>query len=164
MHCPKIMPALLAVGLFGLLTVSAPSIAEPLPSGFSIVTASQLEWNAIPDGLGAQAAIVQGDPSREGMYVVRVRFPAHVMDMPHVHSQDRYVTVLEGDWYVGTGPEFDPAKATRLAAGSHMFHPANGVHWDGSAGDKPTVVQIIGMGPVTNTPLNEDGPDWVIVK
>jgi Cupin len=65
------------------------------------------------------------------MYVVRVRFPPHGMDAPHWHPKARYVTVLDGTWYAGTGDTFDVTKAVPLKAGSFMLHPAKAVHWDG---------------------------------
>jgi len=37
-----------------------------------------------------------------------------------------------------------------MKAGSYVFHPANGHHFDGAKTDEVTV-QIIGMGPVTST-------------
>ena len=38
-------------------------------------------------------------------------------------------------------------------------HPANGVHWDG-AGEEEVIVQIVGIGPVTTTPVDAvDAPD-----
>lgn len=130
---------------------------------FARVQPAEVHWVDQPGGHGAQFAVVYGEPTRPGLYVVRVRFPAHWMDSPHSHDQDRYVTVLEGVWYAGTGPVFDPAKATPLPAGSFMFHPANGVHWDGSAGDAPVVVQIIGQGPVKTRDLDPKAPEWIEV-
>jgi hypothetical protein len=50
----------------------------------------------IPGGRGAQIATLAGDPDKPGFYVVRVKFPAHVMDLPHWHPNARYVTVLQG--------------------------------------------------------------------
>jgi hypothetical protein len=32
-----------------------------------------------------------------------------------------------------------------------MFHPAGGVHYDGSAGEEGATVQIVGMGPSKTT-------------
>jgi hypothetical protein len=63
----------------------------------------------IPDSHGAQEAVLLGDPEKPGMYVVRVKFPPHVMDSPHWHPNARYVTVLEGTWYAGTGTICDRA-------------------------------------------------------
>lgn len=150
----RLTGALLAVGALG---------AGAGAADFRIVPADQLVWRDMPGSHGVRAAAVYGDPSKPGIYVVRVRFPPHVMDRPHSHSQDRYVTVLEGRWAAGTGSRFDPAAATPLPAGSFMFHPAGGVHWDGSNSDSAAVVQIIGMGPVTSADVDPALESWVVV-
>jgi quercetin dioxygenase-like cupin family protein len=98
------------------------------------------------------------------MYVVRVKFPPHVMDAPHWHPNARYVTVLEGTWYAGTGNTFDVAKAVPLTAGSFMLHPAQAVHWDGSAGSEPVVVEIIGEGPAQTIQVDAKEPKWRVVS
>jgi len=149
----------------GLMIATGPSIhAEGPRADFATVTPEALVWIPIPDGLGAAYALVYGDPSKAGTYVIRVRFPAGVMDLPHSHSADRHVTVLEGVWYVGTGPDFDPALAVPLGAGAYMFHPAGGVHWDGAAGAEDAVVQIIGTGPVETLQEHKQSTGWVKVK
>ncbi len=134
--------------------------AAPAPE-FAIVKPDQIKWQPVPNSPGVMAAVIDGNPSQPGIYVIRVRFPPHVMDRPHQHSQDRYVTVLEGQWAAGTGPRFDPASATAMPAGSYMYHPAGGIHWDGSNSDEPAVVQIIGMGPVTSEDVDPTQPSWV---
>jgi quercetin dioxygenase-like cupin family protein len=144
---------------------NTPASAAPvLPPGFAIVQADDIKWSNVPNGRGVQIANVYGNSNKPGLYVVRVRFPPHVMDMPHFHSEDRHVTVIKGVWCAGTGPVFDPAKATRIKAGGYMFHPAKGVHWDGAATDEEAIVQIIGMGPVSTTQMHGAGPDWVEAK
>src|SRR5262249_6858102 len=110
-----------------------------------------LHWVDIPDAHGAQIATLVGNPDKPGPYVIRVRFPPHVMDRPHRHPKDRYVTVLSGTWYAGTGDTFDVARATPMRPGSFMLHPANASHWDGSATEEPVIVQITGEGPGTTT-------------
>jgi quercetin dioxygenase-like cupin family protein len=154
--------AALAAGL--ALLLGATAYAEGSPMNFATVAPEDLKWTPIPDGEGASFAVVYGDPEKAGTYVVRVRFPAGVMDMPHSHSADRHVTVLEGVWLAGTGKKFDPAAARPLGAGSYMFHPAGGIHWDGAAGDEDAVVQIIGTGPVETQQEHDGEADWVKVK
>ena len=144
----------LAIGAL-LLTTNATA------ADFLTVAPDKVVWRTIPDSHGVMAAVISGDPSQPGTYVIRVRFPPHVMDRPHSHSQDRHVTVLSGQWTAGTGPRFDPASATALPAGSYMFHPAGGVHWDGSNSDEAAVVQIIGIGPVTSDDIDKSQPSWV---
>jgi len=71
---------------------------------------------------------------------------------PHFHPNDRYIVVLQGTWWVGTGPEFDPAKTTPMPAGSFVTHFAKEVHWDG-AKDEDAVLLIMGEGPATANPF-----------
>jgi len=131
---------------------------------FEIVKSEAINWQPIPNGLGAKYAVLYGDPTQIGTYVIRVHFPAGIMDLPHSHSGDRHVTVIKGEWMVGTGLSFDPLKAKTLSAGSYMFHPADGVHWDGAAGDEDAIVQIIGNGPVTTEQNHDEAHNWVNVN
>jgi hypothetical protein len=55
------------------------------------------------------------------------------------------------------------ARAVPLKAGSFMLHPAKAVHWDGSAGSKPVIVQIIGEGPAQTVPVDPKRPMWMEV-
>jgi quercetin dioxygenase-like cupin family protein len=103
-----------------------------------------------PLGIGPEQAVLFGDPSKPGLYVIRVRFPPGAHSNPHFHSRDRHATVIKGVWWNGVGEELDFNKAIPMKAGSYVLHPANGVHWDG-AGDDEVVVQIIGEGPVETT-------------
>jgi quercetin dioxygenase-like cupin family protein len=135
----------------------------PSAASFARITPAEVRWQDIPGGLGAQKAIIAGDPDQPGLYVVRVRFPPHVMDLPHWHPHVRYVTVLKGTWYAGTGTTFDPQHAVPLEAGSVMVHPARAPHWDGAAGDEEAIVQIVGEGPGTSTPVDPHAPGWVRV-
>jgi len=118
----------------------------------------------VPGGHGAQLAILQGNPNKPGLYVIRAKFPPHVMDRPHWHPNARYVTVLQGTWYAGTGNVFDVKHAVPMPAGSFMLHPARAPHWDGSATDETVIVQITGYGPGTTTPVNPREPLWTEVS
>ena len=96
-----------------------------------------------------------GDPSQPGMYIVQNTFAPGRMSQPHFHDQDRYITVISGTWWVSLGPDadtVDPSKMIPMKAGSFVFHPAGGHHYDG-AKDEEAVVRIMGMGPVTTTRL-----------
>jgi quercetin dioxygenase-like cupin family protein len=128
---------------------------------FVRITPAEVQWRDIPESHGAQQAILVGDPDKPGMYVVRVKFPAHVMTAPHWHPNARYVTVLEGTWYAGIGESFDVAKAVPLKPGSFMLHPAKAVHWDGSAGNETVIVQIVGMGPTVGGRVDPEQPLWM---
>ncbi|MFF1832485.1 cupin domain-containing protein [Paenarthrobacter sp. NPDC058040] len=103
------------------------------------------EWTPAYE-YGINIMNVHGDPHEEGLYVIRIKWPANVMSLPHHHPEDRHITVLTGTWYAGTGETFDPDTAVAMGPGSYMFHPAGAVHWDGSK-DEETVIEIVGYGP-----------------
>jgi quercetin dioxygenase-like cupin family protein len=108
---------------------------------------------------GATQVVISGDPSKAGMYVVQNTFAPGRIGRPHFHDQDRYVTVIKGTWWVSLGPEadvYDPSRMVPMKAGSFVFHPAFGHHYDG-AKDEEAVVRIIGMGPVTTKQLEPSG-------
>lgn len=145
----------LVLGLAGALQIALPSRAET-ENGFIRLLPEQAPFKS-PLGAGPSQAIIYGDPSKPGVYVVRNRFPPGAHSNPHFHSQDRHATVIKGVWYTGVGEKIDFNAAVPLKEGSYMLHPANGVHWDG-AGAEEVVVQIIGVGPVTTTPVGAPDP------
>ena len=160
MRTTTVLPTLAVCAVCG--TVAAVSgQRESASATFVRVTPEQVRWDEVPDSHGVQMATIAGEPSGQGIYVVRVRFPPHVMDRPHWHPHDRYVTVLKGTWYTGTGATFDPQQAVPLKPGSYMLHPAHALHWDGSNTDEEVVVQIFGVGPADTTPADPSQPFWV---
>jgi quercetin dioxygenase-like cupin family protein len=160
--------SLLSVLTLSLAAVALPGLATDASPGnqaaFVRLAPEEIHWQEVPDSHGAQIATLAGDPSGPGLYVQRVRFPPHVMDRPHWHPGDRYVTVIRGTWYTGTGPVFDPARSVPLRPGSYMFHPARALHWDGSNSDEEVIVQVVGLGPVETTPADPSKPFWVKLK
>ena len=146
MKLSLITPALLslAIGLAG----SPVAATQGEESGFVRIKPTSVKWVNVPSMPGLQTAVLVGDPSRPGPYIIRVKFAPGVMTRPHKHSQDRFVTVISGVWYAGTGDKFEPEKTEGLPPGSFMKHPAKAAHYDG-AKDEEVIVQISGMGPVS---------------
>ncbi len=144
-------PSRSVLAAFGLASVLAmsPSFSAPSEADFLIVPPEKLVWKDA--GGGAKIAVVYGDLSKPGMYVIRAYFPPGVMSSPHFHGEDRHVIVVEGTWNAGTDDSWDPQATEALSTGSYMFHKGGAVHYDGSAGDKGAVVQIVGMGPSKTT-------------
>jgi quercetin dioxygenase-like cupin family protein len=151
------------IAVAGILAVAVSGVAKDNPD-FVRITPADLNWHDVADGRGVQQAVLLGDPSKPGIYVIRVRFPPHIMDVPHWHPNARYVTVLEGTWYTGTGDTFDLARAVPLKPGSVMLHPARATHWDGSGGGETVIVQIIGEGPATTTQVDPSKAFWLDVS
>jgi quercetin dioxygenase-like cupin family protein len=116
-----------------------------------------LQGEDIRPAEGATQTIIMGDPSKPGMYVVQNVFQPGRGSRPHFHDQDRYITVIAGTWWVSLGDEADtynPDKMIPMKAGSFVFHPKGGHHYDG-AKDEIAVVRIMGMGPVKSTQLEQ---------
>src|SRR5262245_61543158 len=105
--------ALLAILTGSLLVADA---QQTDAAGFVIVRPEEIRWHSSPATPVLQTAAISGDPSKPGLYVLRVKFSPGVMTRPHVHNEDRYVAVLQGTWWVGTGSEFTPDKTTPLKA------------------------------------------------
>jgi quercetin dioxygenase-like cupin family protein len=72
----------------------------------------------------AKLAVLVGDPTREGPYVIRVKVPAGVKLMPHRHPEDRVYTVLSGVFYVGLGDRFDAEQVNAYPPGTLLVLPA----------------------------------------
>ncbi len=112
----------------------------------TVVTPDQLKWDA-PAALqkGAEVAVVSGDPSKEGPYVTRLKFPAGFKIMPHTHPNTENVTVISGQFNIGTGDKFDETQLKAVKAGSFSQVPKGMSHYVKINED--TLIQLHGMGP-----------------
>jgi len=129
--------------------------AELNPAAVTYQLPDQIEWQAIPGFPGAQKAVMVGDPSKPGFYAVMVKWLAgNHFSHPHFHPHDRFITVLKGTWWVGTGTRFDPDATVPMPAGTFVTHFGKQVHFDG-AKDEDAVLLIVGEGPETPTPAEE---------
>jgi quercetin dioxygenase-like cupin family protein len=106
---------------------------------------------------GAEAAVLFGDPSKEGLFVLRLKFPAGYSVAPHRHPDDEVVTVISGTFSVGMGETADPRKAQPLPAGSFHALPTGMAHYVFI--EEETVIQISTNGPWGLTYINpKDDP------
>jgi len=119
------------------------------------ITPEQVKWVRDTDGSGVERATIDGDPTKPGLYVIRVKFPPGTMSLNHYHPEDRHVVVLKGTWYTGSGDEFLPDKTIPLKPGSYMKHPAGVHHFDGAKGEE-VILQITGIGPTGTTRLRPE--------
>jgi len=95
---------------------------------------------------GARIAVLIGDPSGPGRYVVRLRVPAGHRVMPHTHPDERVYTVLSGTFYLGFGEYFLDRRLEEWPKGSVILVPAGLAHFQ-SADLTEYEVQIDGDGP-----------------
>jgi hypothetical protein len=136
----------------GMLSIG--SAAELNPAAVIYKLPDQIPWSAV-DARGAQSAVVVGDPTKPGFYAIYNKWTkGNHFSRPHFHPNDRYIVVLQGTWWVGSGPKFDPANTTAMPAGSFVTHFGKQVHWDG-AKDEDAVLLIMGEGPATSTGAEE---------
>ena len=116
------------------------------PKAISIQLPADIKW--VRNG-GAESAVMVGDPSKPGLYIVLQKWLPHNNSRPHFHQNDRYIRVISGVWWVNTGAKYDPEGFKPVPAGSFVTHFAKEIHYDG-AKDEECVLQIVGMGPATS--------------
>lgn len=119
------------------------------PKAISIKLPDEIHWVANPGG--SESAVLVGDPSKPGLYVVLNKWKAHNNSKPHSHPNDRFITVISGTWWMGTGTDYQPDNLKPVPAGSFVTHYGKEIHYDG-ARDGDVILQIVGMGPATATP------------
>jgi quercetin dioxygenase-like cupin family protein len=119
-----------------------------------MVKPSELQFGPAPPGLppAAQLAVLDGDPTKAGFYVVRLHFPDGTKLRPHWHSKDEHLTIVSGSFTMGMGEQWTPAEMHVLPPGGYMSLPAGERHYAQAKGD--TVVQVEGQGPFDITYVN----------
>jgi quercetin dioxygenase-like cupin family protein len=115
-------------------------------SVFRSVLPEDIEWKPFPAfPPSARLAVVVGEPTGPGPYVIRVKLPAGVKLMPHVHPEDRVYTVISGVFYIGLGEHFDSEKLEAYPPGSVIVLPGGTPHFHWArSGDYITQVTAIG--------------------
>jgi quercetin dioxygenase-like cupin family protein len=141
--------------LWSLVLVAAMisgAIAQDATTDGHVVSAPKdLKWGDAPPVLekGATLSVVSGDPSKEGLYVLRLKMPAGFRINPHWHPTDEHVTVLSGTFSLGMGEKFDKATMKELPPGGYALLPAQMRHY--AMAKTAATVQVHGMGPFTLT-------------
>ena len=125
------------------------SAADLNPAAIMITPPKDIKW--VEGAGGAANAILAGDPNKPGIYVELTKWHGGHMSRPHFHQNDRFIYVISGTWWVGTGTKYDPDSTKPVQAGSYVTHYAKQIHYDGSK-EGDTVLEIVGMGPATSTP------------
>lgn len=112
-----------------------------------------IKWSApAAYATGAQFAVITGDPTKEGAYIVRLKVPAGFKIAAHTHPNDENVTVLSGSFNIGTGDKFDEKKGELVKAGGYSYVAKGMTHYAWFTED--TVLQLHGMGPQGTTYVN----------
>jgi uncharacterized RmlC-like cupin family protein len=130
-------------GFAALLLASNAALADDMV----VAHPGTLKWGAAPSVLpkGAQLAVITGDPSKAGSYVIRIKVPAGYQIPAHWHSTAENLTVLSGSVNVGMGDKLDKITSTKLEVGSFTYLPAKMNHFLWAS--VPAVFQIHAEGP-----------------
>jgi hypothetical protein len=79
-------------------------IHQPGQAVFRSVLPEDIDWQPFPAfPPSVRLAVLVGQPSEPGPYVIRVKVPSGVKMMPHRHPEDRIYTVMSGVFYIGLG-------------------------------------------------------------
>jgi hypothetical protein len=132
---------------FPLILLCSAIAADLDPAILNFKAPEDLKWSGTSKTF--QQALLYGDPTKPGLYVVMAKWPPGTGSRPHYHPNDRYVTVISGTWSVGTGTDYDMAKTVPMKAGSFVRHTGGGIHFDGAKGEE-VILQIVGMGPASS--------------
>ena len=112
-----------------------------------VLNSTNLVWGDAPPGLpaGGQLAVLSGDPTKKGVFTVRLRMPAGYKIPPHTHPTAELVTVISGSCHLGSGDKFDESVGKKMEAGSFVVIPAGLKHYAWAT--EESVIQIHGEGP-----------------
>lgn len=132
----------------------APSIGVRQVEHHIVVQPAMIEWRAAPPSLpaGAQAAVLEGDPAKPGLFAMRIKMPDGYRIPPHFHGADEHVTVISGTFVLTLLEQGLADSVLALPAGGFAVMPAGMRHHAAARGE--TVVQVHGVGPWKLTYLN----------
>src|SRR5436853_5879003 len=129
------------------------------PAAVAYVTPDQFKWRDPADQVATNQTSLYGDPTKTGLYIYINKFKPGRFGNPHYHPNDRFITVIDGASWHGTGPVVDPDHATRVPKGTFMIDHALKVHWDGTKEESGAYL-ITGMGPGTQTEVPKSNGHW----
>ncbi len=130
------------------------SMEKKAMHGRDYKAASTLQWGPAPAGLpaGAQITVLQGDPGQPGAFTIRLKAPAGYKVAPHWHPSAEHVTIISGEFSVGSGDTLNPNTAQKMVAGDYVTLPAKHHHY--AIANTESVIQISSSGPFQITYVN----------
>ncbi len=129
-------------------------MTAPQKAEISLYPIAEIQWKDGPASLqaGARIAVLEGDPTKEGFFTMRLWFPDGVKVQPHWHPRIEHVTVISGTLNIGMGDKFDQAATRPMPTGTFGFWPPEMRHFAWAKGN--TVIQLHGIGPWVINYLN----------
>lgn len=121
---------------------------QPGQAHFKSILPEDIEWkplSAFPPSV--RLAVLIGEPSEPGPYVIRVKVPEGVKLMPHKHPEDRIYTVMSGVFYIGLGEQFDGSNLQAYPSDSVVVLPGGTWHFHWAKSGE-YITQVTGIGPL----------------
>ncbi len=134
-----------------ILILSALSVTgfsdDHASTDFQTHAPAEIVWKDGPPSLpmGAKIAVLEGDPTKPGPFVFRVKVPDGYRIPLHTHPKTERVTVISGTFNIGMGEKVDDSKAKAMTAGTYGFWTAGMKHFVFVKGE--TIAQFHGEGP-----------------
>lgn len=153
------MKTLLTVVASAVLFAVGAAAAAQEHGRHAMFTPGEVKWGPAPPSLpaGAQAAVLYGDPAKEGPFALRLRLPKGYAIPPHNHPKPEIVTVISGEFRLGMGPNANRRAVRALGAGGFFAFDPGMTHY--AFTDRETVVQLNSVGPWAITYVrSEDDP------
>lgn len=142
-------------GVLSIVAMVGGAVAQDAKTPTHVLVApAEAKWGDPPPVFekGASFALISGDPSKSGLFVVRLKLPAGYRIAPHWHPTDEHVTVLSGTFALGMGDKFAEQGMKELPAGGYGLMPAEMRHY--AMAKTAAIVQVHGMGPFALTYVN----------
>jgi anti-sigma factor ChrR (cupin superfamily) len=129
-----------------LLFAASSAYGQHIDTEAEIFPATEMKWKNAPKTIpaGAKIAILEGDPTKNGPFVMRLKLPDGYKIPAHTHPKTERLTVISGTFHIVMG-DLDPKKAQAMPAGSFGHWPAGMKHMVWTEGE--TIVQLHGFGP-----------------
>jgi hypothetical protein len=117
-------------------------------AAYARVTPADITWNPLPAlPKGAQISVLYGDPSKPGLFTLRVKLPAHYKVPVHSHPDERVRTIIAGTYYSAVGEKAHSTKLMAFPVGTFSHVPPK-VWQFAETRDEEVVFQITGIGPL----------------
>lgn len=148
----KRIATVVAFAIAVAIVAIAQSMTPAADHGFFQV--ADLKWVDGPASLpkGSKVALLEGNPTQEGPFTMRLQLPNGFKIPPHWHPAVEHVTVISGTFNLGMGEKFETSSGRALTAGSFAFMPPGMKHFAWTT--EETVIQVHGMGPWKITYVN----------
>jgi quercetin dioxygenase-like cupin family protein len=131
---------------FAILAVSA-SLAQGQDTAAGATTYRPDEVKYMKTPVGFETAVLYGNPTQPGLFVMRIKIPAGFKIPPHWHPEvSRTAVVLSGTLLFGLGERWDESMLEARPAGTFFTELPKQPHY-AWAKDGEVIVQVTGIGP-----------------